>query len=83
MVMLYSLTNSPSTFQAFMYTVFQDMINRFIIVYIDDILIYSPSLSLHVDHVRPVLQRLFEYLFVKGEKCEFHQTQVQFLGYVI
>ncbi|KAI4903527.1 hypothetical protein NFI96_007480 [Prochilodus magdalenae] len=60
------------------------MIGRFVIAYIDDILVYSPDLPTHVRHVREVLTRLLEHqLYVKGEKCEFHQGSVSFLGYVI
>lgn len=82
--MPYGLANSPSIFQSFVNTIFQDMVNQFMVVYIDDILIYSPTLSQLVSHVRQVLKRLREYnLYVKGEKCEFHQNQVQFLGYII
>lgn len=67
-----------------MHSIFRDMVNRFVVIYIDDTLIYHPCLSQHINHVRQVLQRLQEYhIFVKGEKCEFHQARVQFLGYVI
>ncbi len=53
-------------------------------VYIDDILIYSRSLAEHCHHVAEVLQRLRQYqLFLKAEKCSFHQSSVQFLGYHI
>lgn len=63
--------------------VLQDMLNRFIFVNIDDILIFSRSLENHVQHVRAVLLCLLEHsLFVKAEKCEFH-FQVSFLRYVI
>ncbi|KAK3506212.1 hypothetical protein QTP70_017102 [Hemibagrus guttatus] len=64
--------------------IFQDMLHRFVVVYIDDILIYSPNLSDHVDHVKQVLHRLHHYhLYLELEKCEFHQSATQFLGYVI
>ena len=56
----------------------------FVIVYIDDILIYSSSESEHKNHVKQVLQALQKHqLFAKLEKCEFHVTTVQFLGFVI
>ncbi len=70
LVMPFGLVNSPSVFQAFINDVFRDMLNRWVIVYIDDILIYSDS---YEDH----------QLYAKIEKCEFHQTSVSFLGYVI
>ncbi|KAL0186168.1 hypothetical protein M9458_017838, partial [Cirrhinus mrigala] len=83
-VMPFGLANSPSYFQAFINEVFRDMLNRWVIVYIDDILIYSNSLSEHVSHVRAVLQRLIAHqLYAKEEKCEFHQDKVSFLGYII
>ncbi len=83
-VMTYGLSNSPSVFQNFMNEVFRDMLHRFVIVYIDDILIYSPNLDEHQQHVTQVLQRLRQHhLYLKLEKCEFHQSTVQFLGYVI
>ncbi|KAK3506869.1 hypothetical protein QTP70_030608 [Hemibagrus guttatus] len=55
LVMLYGLSNAPSVFQSFMNEIFQDMLHRFVVVYIDDILIYSPNLSDHVDHVKQFL----------------------------
>ncbi|KAL0195339.1 hypothetical protein M9458_008911, partial [Cirrhinus mrigala] len=83
-VMPFGLANSPSYFQAFVNDVFRDMLNRWVIIYIDDILIYSNSYSEHVQHVRAVLQRLVKHeLYAKEEKCEFHQERITFLGYVI
>ncbi|KAK3521850.1 hypothetical protein QTP70_018584 [Hemibagrus guttatus] len=84
LVMPYGLSNAPSVFQSFMNEIFRDMLHRFVVVYIDDNLIYSPNLSDHVDHVKQVLNRLRHYhLYLKLEKCEFHQSTTQFLGYVI
>ncbi len=83
-VMPFGLANSPSVFQALVNDVFRDMLSQFVIVYIDDILIYSDSLDTHVKHVRAVLKRLIQHqLYAKIQKCEFHQTQISFLGYVI
>ncbi len=65
-------------------SVLGDMINRFVFVYLNDILIFSPSLQVHTQHVRQVLQRLLEnQLFVKAEKCEFHAKSVSFLGFIV
>ncbi|KAI2664190.1 Transposon Tf2-9 polyprotein [Labeo rohita] len=83
-VMPFGLANSPSIFQAFVNEVFRDMLNRWVIIYIDDILIFSNNYSEHVTHVRAVLQRLIAHqLYAKEEKCEFHLEKISFLGYVI
>ncbi|KAK3548969.1 hypothetical protein QTP70_022645, partial [Hemibagrus guttatus] len=61
-----------------------DILDKFVIVYIDDILVYSMSFEEHVCHVRTVLTRLLQnHLYVKGEKCKFHCIKITFLGYVI
>ncbi|XDV53693.1 hypothetical protein PO909_022129 [Leuciscus waleckii] len=83
-VMPFGLSNSPSVFQAFVNEIFRDMLNLRVIVYIDDILIYSDTLEAHVRDVRVILQRLIDnQLYAKVQKCEFHQTRIAFLGYVI
>ncbi len=83
-VMPYGLSNSPSVFQSFMNEVFREFLNKFVIVYIDDILIYSRNLAEHRHHVTQVLQKLRQHqLYLKLEKCEFHRSTIQFLGYVI
>ncbi len=82
--MPFGLANSPSIFQSFINEVFRDMLNRWVIVYIDDILIYSTSLEDHIKQVRAVLRRLIDHqLYAMAENCEFHQESVSFLGYVI
>ncbi|KAL0165899.1 hypothetical protein M9458_037743, partial [Cirrhinus mrigala] len=73
-VMPYGLANSPSIFQNFMNEIFRDMLHQFVVVYIDDILIYSNDLFSNDSKYQ---------LYLKGEKCEFHQDRVQFLGYYI
>ena len=84
LVMPFGLTNAPAVFQALVNDVLRDYINKFVFVYLDDILIFSNSPEEHVHHVRKVLQRLLENkLFVKAEKCEFHVETVAFLGYII
>src|SRR5579859_3416129 len=63
---------------------FHDMLDKFLIVYLDDMLIYSDSLAEHKRHVRRVLERLREAkLYLKPSKCEFHKEEVAFLGYII
>lgn len=82
--MLYGLANSPSMFQAFMNEVFWEYLHRFVIIYIDDILIFSRNELDHHLHVTQVLQKLKEnHLYLKLEKCEFHRSSIQFLGYII
>ncbi len=84
LVMPCGLTNAPAVFQALINDIFRDMINWFVFIYLDDILIFSQSPSEHELHVRQVLQRLLENkLYVKAEKCEFHVSTVSFLGYFI
>ncbi len=84
LVLLFGLTNAPAIFQGLVNSVLGDMINQFVFVYLDDILFFSPSLLLHAQHVRRVLQHLLENkLFFKAEKCEFHTTSVTFLEHII
>ncbi|KAK3561329.1 hypothetical protein QTP86_030628 [Hemibagrus guttatus] len=78
------LTNAPAVFQSLINEVFQDILGKWVIAYIDDILVYLTSLEEHVCHVRDVLSRLQQnHLYVKPEKFEFHRTTITFLGYVI
>ncbi|KAL0185566.1 hypothetical protein M9458_017236, partial [Cirrhinus mrigala] len=81
-VMPYGLANAPAVFQSFINEIFEDLLNKYVIAYIDDILLCSKSEAEHIDHVRTVLSRLLEnQLYVKAEKCEFHVSQTSFLGY--
>ncbi|KAK3526737.1 hypothetical protein QTP70_032115 [Hemibagrus guttatus] len=82
LVMPFGLTNAPAVFQSLINKVFQDILGKWVIAYINDILVYSISLEEHVHHIRAVLSRLPQnHLYVKPEK--FHRTTVTFLGYVI
>ncbi len=64
--------------------IFRDMLNRFVIIYIDDIINYSFNLEEHQRQVTQVLQRVSQHQFyLILEKCNFHQTTIQFLGYII
>uniref|UniRef100_A0A3B3CRR4 Gypsy retrotransposon integrase-like protein 1 n=1 Tax=Oryzias melastigma TaxID=30732 RepID=A0A3B3CRR4_ORYME len=84
LVMPFGLTNAPAVFQRMVNDILRDFLNRFVFVYLDDILIYSHDQAQHEHHVRLVLERLLEnQLYVKHEKCEFHVPTVQFLGYII
>ncbi|KAL0183036.1 hypothetical protein M9458_022411, partial [Cirrhinus mrigala] len=83
-VMPYGLSSSPSIFQMFMNEVFQEFLHCFVVVCTDNILIYSWNQAEHRQHVQQVLQKLCEHsLYLKLEKCEFHQPSVQFLDYNI
>uniref|UniRef100_A0A4W5QRZ7 ribonuclease H n=1 Tax=Hucho hucho TaxID=62062 RepID=A0A4W5QRZ7_9TELE len=84
LVMPFGLNNAPAVFKALVNDVLHDMLNQFVFVYIDDILVFFRSSQEHVLHVWQVLQRLLEnQLFVKAEKCEFHRSTIPFLGYII
>ena len=84
LVMPFGLTNAPAAFMALMNRVFQPCLDKFVIVFIDDILVYSRSREEHADHLRVVLQTLRErQLYAKLSKCEFWLNQVIFLGHVI
>lgn len=74
--MAYGLVNAPSVFQSFINKIFRDLLNKCVIAYIDDILVYLKSESKHWIHVKLVLSRQLESkLFVKAEKFEFHIKQ--------
>ena len=74
--------NAPAAFQRFVNTVFVDLLNVCVIVYLDDILIYSMDKASHKEHVREVLQRLPKHgPYAKPEKCEFHTDSTEHLGY--
>jgi hypothetical protein len=84
MVMPFGLTNAPATFCTLMNDIFREWLDDFVVVYIDDILIYSSSLEEHAEHLRKVFQRLRENkLYAKLEKCEFGVMEVDFLGHRI
>jgi hypothetical protein len=84
-VMTFWLCNTPATFETFMNKIFKDMIeDGHVIVYLDDILIFSDDLD-HLEHLtREVLSHLEQYgLYLKPEKCIFMQTSIEYLGIII
>ncbi|XP_070010066.1 uncharacterized protein [Nicotiana sylvestris] len=84
LVMPFGLTNAPAAFMDLMNRVFKPFLDRFVIVFIDDILIYSRSQGEHENHLRTVLQTLREHqLYAKFSKCEFWLDSVAFLGHVV
>lgn len=84
LVLAFGLTNAPSAFCTMGNVYFGDMLDDFLIMYIDDLLIYSKTWEEHEMHVRKVLDRLWEHeLFAKPEKCEWGVTEVDFLGFKV
>ena len=64
--------------------IFSDMLDVCVIIYLDDILIYSDNMDLHQEHVCEVLHRLCKHkLYANPDKCEFHSTTVEYLGYIL
>jgi len=82
--MPFGLTNVPAAFQRFMNDIFSDLLDVCIVIYLDDILIYSNNMSEHHRHVKEVLKCLHKAgLYAKAEKCEFHSELVEYLGYIL
>jgi len=83
-VMLFGLTNAPAAFQCFMNDMFSDLLDMCIVVYLDNILIYSDDITQYQSHVKEVLNQLRKAgLYTKAEKCEFHSDSIEYLGYVL
>jgi hypothetical protein len=84
LVMSFGLTNAPAHFVYLMNLVFMLKLNKFMVVFIDDILVYSENKEDHVEHLRIVLTRLREHqLYAKFSKCEFWLREVPFLGHML
>ncbi|KAJ1596852.1 hypothetical protein NDA11_003708 [Ustilago hordei] len=84
LVMPFGLANAPAHFQSFINDIFRDIIGVYVVVYLDDFLIFSDTEEVHVKHVTEILTRLrSNRLFAKLSKCEFHTQTVEFLGYII
>ena len=83
-VMPFGLTNAPAVFRDLMHRIFQPYLDQFVIVFVDDILIYSQSEWEHEYHLRIILRLLRDHqLYAKFIKCEFWLTEVRFLGHVV
>nr|ABB47439.2 retrotransposon protein, putative, Ty3-gypsy subclass [Oryza sativa Japonica Group] len=83
-VMSFGLTNAPAFFMNLMNKVFMEYLDKFVVVFIDDILIYSRTKEEHEEHLRLALEKLREHqLYAKFSKCEFWLSEVKFLGHVI
>jgi hypothetical protein len=84
LVMSFGLTNAPAHFMYLLNSVFMPKLDKFMVVFIDDILIYSENEEDHAEHLRVVLTRLREHkLYAKFNKCEFWLREVPFLGHVL
>jgi hypothetical protein len=83
-VMSFGLINTPALFMYLMNSVFMEELDKFVVIFIDDILIYSKSMEEHEEHLWVMLQRLRDHqLYAKFSKCEFWINEVSFLGHVI
>ncbi|MBW0520328.1 hypothetical protein O181_060043 [Austropuccinia psidii MF-1] len=83
LVMPFGLTNAPASFQNLVNDFFQDLLDVYVVAYLDDIMVFSKSEEENVTHVSTVLSRLkANTLFAKASKCLFHLSSVEYLGYV-
>jgi Zn-dependent M16 (insulinase) family peptidase len=84
MMMPFGLTNTPAYFMYLMNKVFIEYLDMFVVVFIDDILVYSRSEEEHQDHLRLVLQKFRDHeLYANLRKCGFWLKQVAFLGHIV
>jgi hypothetical protein len=82
--MSFVLTNAPAYFMNLMNKVFMEYLDQFVVVFLDDILIYFPNEETHEDHLRLVLQKLHDnQLYAKFSKCDFWLKEVAFLGHIV
>lgn len=83
-VMCFGLANAPATFQSLMNNIFKDYLGKFVVVYLDDILIFSDTPEEHMRHLELVLQRLREHkLYAQLPKCDFGLSELKFLGHMV
>ena len=82
--MSFGLTNAPSTFQSLMNDIFRDFLKKFVLVFLDDILIYCSTIETHIEHLQLVFSTLCSHKLVANfKKCVFGQTRIDYLGHVI
>jgi len=82
--MPFGLTNAPTAFQQFMNNIFSNLLDVCVMIYLDNILIYSNNMSKHHQHIKEVLKCLYKAsLYTKAEKCEFYSESVEYLGYIL
>ena len=83
-VMSFGLTNAPATFNRLMQDIFHPYLDEFVLIFFDDILVYSKSEEEHEIHVRKTLELLRQHkLYAKKSKCKFFSTQVEYLGFIV
>ena len=83
-VVPFGLTNAPTTFMCLMNSVFSGYLDKFVLVFLDDIIIYSKNEEEHEDNLRLTLQLLREdQLYAKLRKCDFYRDRIQYLGHII
>jgi hypothetical protein len=83
-VMPFGLCNAPATFQCVMNLVLSPCLQKSVLVFMDDILVYSPSMEMHVTHLKEVLDLLQQHqLYVKASKCSFACDSLEYLGHII
>ena len=83
-IMPFGLTNTPTIFMCLMNNIIHKYLDNFVVIFIDDILIYSKSEEEHKEHLKIVLQELREHqLFAKFNKCDFFKDKIQYLGHVV
>ena len=84
LVMPFGLSNAPSTFQSLMNEVFWPHIRKFVLVFFDNILVYSPDLTTHINHLESIFLLLQQHqLYINKKKCDFGRTRLTYLGHII
>jgi hypothetical protein len=82
--MPFGLTNAPATFQTLMNKIFHELLDSFVLIYLDDILIFSKDEKQHIEHLREVFKVLRkEKLYCAPNKCDFFKTSIDFLGHIV
>jgi hypothetical protein len=82
--MPFGLTNAPTIFQCLMNAIFGAYMRKFVLIFMDDILVFSKTLEEHIEHLKLVFQTLLDHqLFLRFSKCLFAQQQISYLGHII